>query len=70
MRRKFGLPGDNCHDVCFWIFCAWAALCQETRTLRQNRVEGGVWGGEQATSLLAPGAIEMSDKESKAAAAV
>ena len=60
MRKKFGLPGDTLNDICTWIFCAWAALCQETRTLRQNGVTGGTWGGEAATHLLAPAAVEMS----------
>ena len=63
MRKKFGLPGDTLNDVCSWIFCSWAALCQETRTLRQNGVRDGVWGAEGAggdkSSLLAPGAVEM-----------
>ena len=61
MRKKFGLPGDTLNDMCTWICCAWAALCQETRTLRQNGVAGGTWGGaaQDKTSLLAPGAVEM-----------
>jgi Cys-rich protein (TIGR01571 family) len=70
MRKKFGLQGNTLNDVCSWIFCAWAALCQETRTLRQNGVAGGVWGGEQATRLLAPGSVEMSDGRGGADAAV
>jgi Cys-rich protein (TIGR01571 family) len=67
MRKKFGLQGNTLNDVCSWIFCAWAALCQETRTLRQNGVDGGAWGGEQATRLLAPGSVEMSSASSGAA---
>ena len=62
MRKKFNLPGKALDDVCAWIFCAWAALCQETRTLRHNAVLQGVWQGYQAvekTRLTAPGAVEM-----------
>jgi len=67
MRRKFGLPGDCLNDMCTWVFCSWAALCQETRTLRQNGVRGGVWGAEAAAgadkaALLAPGSMEMAAK--------
>ncbi len=68
MRRKFGLPGDTCHDMCAWVFCAWAALCQEVRTLRQNGVRGGAWGGEAAvaTRLLAPEAVQMAPRGASA----
>lgn len=64
MRRKFGLPGDTLNDICSWLWCSWAALCQETRTLRQFGVRDGVWGAEAVgaqdkASLLAPGSIEM-----------
>ena len=64
MRKKFGLPGNTLNDVCSWLFCSWAALCQETRTLRQAGVRDGVWGAEGAgggdkTSLLAPSNVEM-----------
>ncbi len=64
LRKKFGLPGDTLNDVCSWLWCSWAALCQETRTLRQAGVKDGVWGAEAAgggdkASLLAPGSVEM-----------
>lgn len=43
LRRRFGLPGNACGDVCAWLCCPACALCQETRTLAHNRVEAGFW---------------------------
>ena len=70
MRRKFGMPGKASDDVCSWMFCAWAALCQEVRTLRHFDVRGGVWNGfdparvaalaQEKARLKAPQAVEMS----------
>jgi Cys-rich protein (TIGR01571 family) len=45
MRRRFGLPGDDVRDYTTWMLCPACALCQETRTLAHNRVDGGVWHG-------------------------
>jgi Cys-rich protein (TIGR01571 family) len=45
MRRRFGLPGDDVRDYTTWLLCPACALCQETRTLAHNRVDGGVWHG-------------------------
>ena len=45
LRRRFGLPGSACGDVCAWLCCPACALCQETRTLAHNRVEAGFWLG-------------------------
>ena len=45
MRRRFGLPGDDVRDYAAWLLCPLCALCQETRTLELNRVEGGAWHG-------------------------
>jgi Cys-rich protein (TIGR01571 family) len=69
MRRKFGMPGKASDDVCSWMFCAWAALCQEVRTLRHFDVRGGVWNGfdparvaalaQEKARLKAPKAVEM-----------
>ena len=70
LRRKFKLPGDTLNDVATWVCCAWAALCQETRTLRHNRVFRGAWNGPGLTVLspegkeealvVAPRNVEMS----------
>lgn len=70
IRRKFGMPGKVTDDVCAWMLCAWAALCQEVRTLRHYDVRGGVWNGfdpvrvaalaEEKARLKAPQSVEMS----------
>jgi Cys-rich protein (TIGR01571 family) len=73
MRKMFGLPGSACADTAAWCCCCWAAICQEARTLRHNRVTAGVWppaatgtagGGDHADTeaLLPPSrgkALEM-----------
>ena len=69
MRRKFGMPGKASDDVFSWMCCAWAALCQEVRTLRHYDVRGGVWNGfdparvtalaQEKARLKAPRAVEM-----------
>lgn len=45
LRRRFGLPGSACGDAGAWLCCPACALCQETRTLAHNNVQGGFWLG-------------------------
>ena len=45
LRRRFGISGSACGDAAAWLCCPACALCQETRTLAHNRVEGGFWLG-------------------------
>ena len=45
MRRLFELPGSVLGDLVVWLFCTQCALCQEYRTMKGCRVEGGAWGG-------------------------
>jgi len=69
MRARFNLPGDSCADCAAWFFCCWAAICQEARTLRHNRVSGGKWAGlvaaEEAGSLVPPSRGKALEMESR-----
>lgn len=41
------IAGVCCSDVWSWFICH-CGLCQETRTMIINQVEGGVWRGPAA----------------------
>ncbi|KAK9820861.1 hypothetical protein WJX81_005295 [Elliptochloris bilobata] len=45
IRQKLGIAGCFMKDLALWCCCAPCALCQETRTLAVNNVQGGQWHG-------------------------
>jgi len=46
MKNKFNIGSrSSCGPSAAWLFCAPCALCQETRTLRMNNVDQGIWAG-------------------------
>lgn len=46
MKNKFNIGSrSNCGPGAAWLFCGPCALCQETRTLRLNNVDAGIWAG-------------------------
>ena len=55
MRQRFNIAGDEALDYAGWLCCGPCALCQETRTLAYHSVEDGVWPGEAAPLVAAPG---------------
>eukprot|EP00243_Klebsormidium_subtile_P005928 TRINITY_DN2452_c0_g1_i1.p1 TRINITY_DN2452_c0_g1~~TRINITY_DN2452_c0_g1_i1.p1 ORF type:complete len:242 (-),score=15.12 TRINITY_DN2452_c0_g1_i1:380-1105(-) len=62
MRRRFNISGGSLiEDVCLHMWCSTCAICQEWRTLEENRVQGGVWQGPapKATAIVVGQPIEM-----------
>ena len=46
MKRKFNIGSQStCLPGVAWSLCGPCALCQETRTLRLNNVDQGIWSG-------------------------
>lgn len=52
IRRRFGLPGSDFEDCLLWTCCCPCALCQESRTLQVNNVQGGEWYGPAGPPVL------------------
>ncbi|OIV96125.1 hypothetical protein TanjilG_13057 [Lupinus angustifolius] len=54
MRRKFNIKGrDSSLDDCAHHFvCPCCSLCQESRTLEMNNVQGGTWHGRGDTICI------------------
>lgn len=63
MRERFGIKGSRMGDFCSWFWCMQCAMCQESRTMAANNVEGGVWLGRdhQLTIVSAADMVTAPD---------
>ncbi|KMS95211.1 hypothetical protein BVRB_011310 [Beta vulgaris subsp. vulgaris] len=54
IRKKFNIRGsDNSVDDCVYhLVCPCCTLCQESRTLEMNNVQGGTWHGRGDTICI------------------
>ncbi|XP_021726307.1 cell number regulator 13-like [Chenopodium quinoa] len=54
IRKKFNIRGsDNSVDDCVYhLICPCCTLCQESRTLEMNNVQGGTWHGRGDTICI------------------